>query len=92
MKWTFVILLALFAYTSANAAREKLTVEACVKSEVDSILLYSRLPADQVKVDQNFLVCLNRIEGGKFYSTLFDVPDELLLARYEFILEARAKK
>lgn len=91
MKIFLSALILLFVASTVWGAEKKKTNLDCVRSEVDSIMLMRHLKPDQIKVDQEFLICLNQL-SGPFYSTLFDVPDDLLLARYNFILEKRAQR
>jgi len=49
------------------------------------------LKDEQVKIDSEFLFCLNQIEGV-YYQSLFDIPDTLLERRYEVIMKVRASR
>lgn len=91
MKIFLSAIMLLFIASTVWGGEKKKTNLDCVNSQVDSIMLMRSLKPDQIKVDQEFLICLNQLDGP-FYPTLFDVPDDLLLARYNFILEKRAQR
>lgn len=91
MKILFTALLVLFAISSVWGKSRPTTVESCIKSPVDSIVLSNYLKDDQVKIDTQFLFCLNQTDGI-FYHSLFDVPDDILQKRYDFIMSERASK
>ena len=91
MKILFTALLVLFAISSVWGKSRPVTVESCISSPVDSILLSNYLKDDQIKIDTQFLYCLNQT-NGPFYQSLFDVPDDILQKRYDFIMSERASK
>lgn len=91
MKILFAALLVLFAISSVWGKSRTTTLESCITAPVDPILLSNYFKDDEIKIDTKFLFCLNQTEGV-FYHSLFDVPDNILQKRYDFIMSERASK
>ena len=92
MKTLFAFLLLLFVASSLWAReRAPVTIESCINANVESIYYMRSLKDEQVKIDSEFLFCLNQIEGV-YYQSLFDIPDTLLERRYEVIMKVRASR
>lgn len=72
-------------------AREEMTVKSCIEAPVDKYAYIRSIKDEQVKIESDFLYCLNSVPGIS-YSSLFDIPDDILLKRYEFIMQERAKR
>ncbi len=92
MKTLFGLLIILFVASTVWArGTEEATVQSCIEASLDRYAYVRSVKDEQVKVENDFLYCLNSIPGVA-YPTLFDVPDEILLKRYEFIMRERAKR
>lgn len=94
MKTLFGLLMILFVASTVWARgqeRARPTIESCIQASLDRYTYVRGIKDEQVKIENDFLYCLNSVSGVA-YPTLFDVPDDILMKRYEFILAERAKR
>ncbi len=92
MKVLFGLLMIFFMASTVWArAKEEVSVKSCIEASVDKYAYIRSIKDEQVKVESDFLYCLNSVPGIS-YASLFDVPDDILQKRYEFIMSERAKQ